>query len=62
MERLVVDRDVPADRGDANVAMMGDAPYRFRQVQRIGEQGAVGQPPHPYRVIAAAGDHWAAVP
>jgi hypothetical protein len=26
--------------------MKGDAPYRFRQVQRMGEQGAVGQSPH----------------
>jgi hypothetical protein len=58
MERLAVDRDVAVDRGDNDVAMKGDAPYRFRQVQRMGEQSAVGQPPHPYRVIAAAGDHW----
>jgi hypothetical protein len=25
--------------------MKGDAPYRFRQVQRMGERGAVGHPP-----------------
>ena len=56
----LVDRDVPADRGDDDIAMKGDAPYRFRQVQRMGERGAVGQSPHPYRIVAA-GDHWAAV-
>ena len=58
----LVERDVPADRGDDDVAMKGDASYRVRQVQRMGERGAVGQPPHPYRIVAAAGDHWAAVP
>jgi hypothetical protein len=62
MELLAVDRDVAVDRGDDDVAMKGDTPYRFRQVQRMGERGAVGQPPHPYRVVAAAGDHWGAVP
>ena len=45
-----MDRDVPADRGDDDIAMKGDAPYRFRQVQRMGERSAVGQPPHPYRL------------
>jgi adenine/guanine phosphoribosyltransferase-like PRPP-binding protein len=38
MERLAVDRDVAVDRGDDDVAMKGDAPYRFRQVQRMGER------------------------
>jgi hypothetical protein len=37
MERLAVDRDVAVDRGD-DVATKGDAPYRFRQVQRMGER------------------------
>jgi hypothetical protein len=27
--------------------MKRDDPCRFRQVQRMGERGAVGQPPHP---------------
>jgi hypothetical protein len=45
MERLAVDRDVAVDRGDDDVAMKGDAPYRFRQIQRMGERGAVGHPP-----------------
>jgi hypothetical protein len=47
--------------GDDDLAMKGDDPCRFRQAQRMGERGAVGQPPHTYRA-AAAGDHWAAVP
>jgi hypothetical protein len=45
MERLAVDRDVAVDRCDDDVAIKGDAPYRFRQVQRMGERGAVGDPP-----------------
>ena len=34
----LVERDVPADRGDDDVAMKGDASYRVRQVQRMGER------------------------
>ena len=30
-----MDRDVAVDRGDDDVAMKGDAPYRFRQVLRM---------------------------
>src|SRR6516225_5347279 len=58
----LVDGDVPGGCGD-DVTMDGDGPYRFSQVQWMGERGAVGQPPHPHRAVGpAADDHRGAIP
>jgi hypothetical protein len=57
-----VDADVPAVRGNDDVATQGRRPMTVRQVQWMGERGAVGQPLRPYvNPAVAAGDHWAAV-
>ena len=50
---------VPAVRGD-DVALKGDVPCRFRQIQRMGERVPSAGLAHPYRVIVAS-DHWGAV-
>ncbi len=52
---LLVDGEVGSGRGDDDVALNGDSPYRRGEVQRRHERGGVGQPPHPHRAVMAVG-------
>ena len=51
-----MDGNIGPDRSDDDIAVNGDARYRFGRLQRRHERSAAGQPPHPQGHVAAAAD------
>jgi hypothetical protein len=47
---------ISARTADDDIAVNGDARYRFGRLQRRHERSAAGQPPHPQGRVAAAAD------